>query len=84
MRFKLSSDTLFTKGFLRINIAIGLTITVIALYLIFTGEYPSMKEREAREIILNRFAVGGLIYMGLVWSACQLSKPFMKRKSQNH
>ena len=79
----MTSSNLFTRRFLRINIGIGLIVTVVSLYLIFTGEYPSLEARHASEAVLNRFAIGGLIYMGLVWSACQLGKPFMKKKPKS-
>lgn len=83
MRFEISRQTLFSRIFFRLNIAIGLTITLVALYLIFTGDYPSHQTRQASEAVLNRFAIGGLIYMGVVWSACQFGKPFMKDKTSS-
>ena len=79
MPFNLSRDTFFSKVFLRINIALGLLVTIGALAMIFTGEYPSNQARHASEAVLNRFAIGGLLYMAIVWSACQLGKPFMKK-----
>jgi len=83
MHFDLSSKSLFSRRFLRANIALGLTITVVALYMIFTGDYASHQARQASEAVFNRFAIGGLIYMAVVWSACQFSKPFMKSKSKS-
>lgn len=83
MPFNLSSKSFFTRRFLRANIALGLTITVVALYMIFTSDYTNNQARQANEAVLNRFAIGGLIYMAVVWSACQFSKPFMKSKSKS-
>lgn len=83
MRFDFSSKSLFTRRFLRANIAIGLAVTVVALYMIFTGDYPTHQARKASETVLNRFAIGGLIYMAVVWSTCQFGKPFMKGNSKS-
>lgn len=83
MPFNLTNKDLFSRRFLRANIAIGLTITLVALYMIFTGDYANDQARKASEAVLNRFAIGGLIYMALVWSACQFGKPFMKRKTES-
>lgn len=82
MRFDFSSKSLFTRRFLRANIAIGLGITVVALYMIFTGDYATYQARQASEAVLNRFVIGGLIYVAVVWSTCQFGKPFMKKKSK--
>lgn len=73
----------FTRRFFRTNIALGLAVTAGALYLIFTGDYANLEARHASEAVLNRFAVGGLIYMGIVWSACQFSKPFMQKNRKS-
>jgi len=83
MRFNLTSRNLFSRGFLRANIALGLSITVGALYMIFTGDYADYQARQASEAVLNRFAIGGLVYMAVVWSACQFGKPFMKKQSKS-
>jgi len=83
MSLDLISKSLFTRRFLRANIAIGLAVTALALYLIFTNDYSSLQDRKASEALLNRFALGGLIYMALVWSACQLGKPFMQNRSKS-
>lgn len=83
MPIRFDRNTLFSRSFLRANIAVGLLVTVVALYMIFTGDYASHQTRLASETVLNRFAVGGLIYMGIVWSACQLGKPFMRKQNKN-
>ncbi len=82
MRFDFT-ESLFTRGFLRANIAIGLSITLVALYMIFTGDYADYQARKAAEAVLNRYVMGGLIYMAVVWSACQFGKPFMKSRSKS-
>lgn len=83
MPFNLTDKPFFTRRFFRANIALGLTITMVALYLIFTGDYATYQARKAGEAVLNRYVIGGLIYMALVWSACQFGKPFMKSRSKS-
>lgn len=53
------------------NIAVGLSIFAAAVYFIITGEYSSLAERQATEGLLNKLAIGGMLYSVACWYADQ-------------
>ena len=64
------------RRFLRGNIALGLLVFIIAVFLTLTGEYTNLGDRQAAESLYNYMAFGGLIYAALAWMICVMSKPF--------
>lgn len=53
------------------NIAVGATVFAAAVYFIITGEYSSLTERQASEGLLNKLAIGGVLYSVACWYADQ-------------
>ena len=70
------------KRIFRINMLIGLTITIIATYLIITGSYEGIEARRSTEAILGWTAIAGVIYTVGFWFACMFRKQFFQRSSE--
>lgn len=63
---------------LRINMLLGLGITVISTYMIITGTYDNIQERQTQETILGVIALAGLFYTFVSWLACVFRKQFFQ------
>lgn len=74
------SDTTIRKlqKALRINMLMGLAITVIATYLIITNTYPNIQARQSQETVLSIIALSGLFYTFVSWLACVFRKQFFQ------
>ena len=62
---------------LHMNMLLGLLAVAIAVGLIITGEYANLTARQAAEAVLNRIAVGGLLYVVIFWLIDTFTKPFL-------
>jgi hypothetical protein len=73
----LSTDkALHRRRLLRFNILAALLVLMVSVYMIITGEYSSLQERQSADAIYNILAVGSLLYMAVVWVSCVMTKPF--------
>jgi len=79
------SDTMLQKfkRIFRINMLIGLIITVVATYMIITGTYDGIESRRSTETILSWTAIAGVIYTVGFWFACMFRKQFFQRSSES-
>ena len=64
------------RNLLRMNIALGLIVILVAYGYNVTGEYASLAEIQAADAKFNTIAVGGLLYSVATFLFCQVSKPF--------
>jgi len=64
------------RRLLRMNILLAFVVFAFSVYLILTGEYNTLQERNSTELIYNVMAIGSLVYMAVVWISCMMSKPF--------
>lgn len=71
------------KRIFRINMLIGLIITVVATYMIITGSYDGIEARRSTETILSWTAIAGVIYTVGFWFACMFRKQFFQRSSES-
>jgi presenilin-like A22 family membrane protease len=70
------------KRIFRVNMAIGFLVTAISVYLILTGHYDNLQQRIGAEALMNKIAVGGLLYVAGFWYMCVFRKQiFSKIKS---
>lgn len=70
------------KRIFRVNMAIGFLVTAISVYLILTGHYDNLQQRIGAEAMMNKIAVGGLLYVAGFWYMCVFRKQiFSKIKS---
>ena len=78
------SDTLLDKfkRIFRINMLVGLVITVIATYLIITGQYDTIQSRQISESVLGWTAIAGLLYTVGFWFACMFRRQFFQSSSK--
>lgn len=76
MKFLQNTDGRILRRIFRANMALGLTVTVVASYLMITGQYESLQARQAAETVLGYLAIGGLLYIVIFWYICTFSKPF--------
>jgi|GEM_PF-3292463 len=56
--------------FFRTNILLGFVVTAVAVFLMATGHYTNIQQREASEAVLVWTGIGGLIYMAMFLSLC--------------
>ncbi len=66
---------------LRLNMLLGLSVTVISTYMIITGQYDSIQSRQAEETLLSWVAIIGLMYTFGFWIACVFRNQFFKNTS---
>lgn len=64
------------RRILRINIALGLLVFLLAFGLNIAGEYNNLGELKAADTLFNYVAIGGLLYAAVAWIFCVMSKPF--------
>ena len=63
---------------LRFNMFLGLTVTVVATYMIVTGTYDSIQSRTSEETLLSWIAIIGLLYTFGFWIACVFRRQFFQ------
>ena len=72
------------RHLLKLNILLAFVVFALSVYLMLTGEYSTLQERKAAELVYNLMAIGSLVYMAVVWISCMMSKPFwFNAKSEN-
>lgn len=67
------------KRIFRINMLIGLVITIAAIYMIITGTYEGIDTRRSTEAILGWTAIAGVLYTVSFWFACMFRKQFFQK-----
>lgn len=67
---------------LRLNMFLGLLVTVISTYLIITGNYDSIQSRQNEETLLSWAALIGLFYTFVFWILCVFRNQFFKSDHQ--
>lgn len=63
----------------RANMALGLLISVAAVYFIITGQYANLETRKTMETLLNIAFFGGILYIVLFWYACAFTRPVLEK-----
>ncbi len=63
---------------LRFNMLLGLVVTVVSTYMVITGTYDNIQQRETQETILSALALFGLFYTFVFWIACVFRKQFFQ------
>jgi len=76
MKILSENSALRRRRFLRLNIFVALIVLIVSAFMIITGEYSSLQERQSADAIYNILAIGSIIYMAAVWISCVMTKPF--------
>jgi len=76
MKILSTDNALRRRRLLRYNILAALLVLVVSVYMIITGEYSSLQERQSADAIYNILAIGSILYMAVVWVSCVMTKPF--------
>ncbi len=63
---------------LRANMLLGLVVTIVTTYMVITGTYENIQQRESQETMLSVIALGGLFYTFMFWIACVFRKQFFQ------
>ena len=63
---------------LRVNMLLGLTVTIVSTYMIITGTYDNIESRQAGETMLSWVAIIGLMYTFGFWITCVFRNQFFK------
>jgi len=76
---RLSDNTLSKlKKVLRINMLLGVLVTIVSTYLMITGTYDNIQQREAQEMLLSIIALSGIFYTFVLWLTCVFRKQFFQ------
>ncbi|HEX5635510.1 MAG TPA: hypothetical protein VFY78_00355 [Gammaproteobacteria bacterium] len=71
------------KRIFRINMLIGFLVAAVSVYMILTGHYDNLQQRLGAEALMNKVAVGGLLYVAGFWYMCVFRKQiFSKSESK--
>ena len=73
------SKELKLKRIFRLNMAIGFLVTAVSVYLILTGHYDNLQQRIGAEAMMNKVAVGGLLYVAGFWYMCVFRKQIFSK-----
>ena len=76
MKILSKNSALRRRRFLRLNILGALIVLIVSVFMIITGDYSSLQERQAADAIYNILAIGSIIYMVVIWISCVMTKPF--------
>ncbi len=76
MKILSKNNALQRRRFLRLNILGALIVLIVSAFMIITGEYSSLQERQSADAIYNILAIGSIIYMAVIWISCVMTKPF--------
>jgi hypothetical protein len=76
MKILSENKALRRRRVLRLNILAALFIFIVSAYMVVTGDYASLQERQSADQIYNTLMIGSLIYMAAVWVSCVMTKPF--------
>ncbi len=76
MKILNENKALRIRRILRLNILTAFIVLIVAIYMIITGEYASLQERQSADSFYNILVTGSILYMALVWISCVMSKPF--------
>lgn len=83
MKFRFSQLYLRKCLLVSTNIAAGLVAFVIGLTAIVFGDYESLAARQASEALLNKIAIGGLVYAAVFWMFQALGQPCVVRNDSS-
>lgn len=61
------------------NMALGVAVFAVAVYFMITGEYANLPARQTTEALLNKFAIGGLLYSAVAWYVDQFARPMFSK-----
>lgn len=70
------NNALRRQRVLRLNIIAALLVLIVSAYMVITGEYSSLQERESADSLYNILMIGSILYMAAVWISCVMTKPF--------
>ena len=76
MKILSKNSALRRRRFLRLNILGALIVLIVSVFMIITGDYSSLQERQSADAIYNILAIGSIIYMVVIWISCVMTKPF--------
>lgn len=64
------------------NMALGIAVFAAAVYFMITGEYANLVARQAQEAMLNKVALGGMLYVAVSWYLDQFYRPTLAEPSR--
>ena len=76
MKILTKNAALRLRRILRLNILTALVVLIVSIYMIITGEYASLQERQSADSFYNILVTGSILYMAVVWISCVMTKPF--------
>lgn len=68
------SDETRLQRIFRVNMLIGFVVAAVTVYFILTGHYDNLQQRLGAESLLNKIAIGGILYTVGFWYLCVFRK----------
>ena len=72
-------NELTLKKIFRINMLIGMMVVAGSVYFILTGHYDNLEQRLGAEALMNKIAIGGLLYLVGFWYMCVFRKQIFSK-----
>jgi len=82
MKMLSSKGAILRTRILRLNILLGLIVLITTFFMMMTGEYSTLAERNEADQMYNLIMIGSILYMAAVWFGCVFTKPFWKPESR--
>lgn len=76
MKILTENKALRRRRFLRLNILVALLVFIVSAYMVVSGDYSSLQERQSADQVYNILMIGSIVYMAAVWVSCVMTKPF--------
>jgi presenilin-like A22 family membrane protease len=76
------SDESRLQRIFRVNILIGILVAAATVYFILTGHYENLQQRIGAESLMNKIALGGILYAIGFWYLCVFRKQIFARLSK--
>ncbi len=61
------------------TMALGVVVFAVAVYFMVTGEYANLAARQTTEALLNKVAIGGLMFSAAAWYVDQFARPIFAK-----
>lgn len=76
MKLLNENKALRRRRILRLNILAAFVVMLASAYMILTGDYASLQQRQTADTLYNTLIIGSILYMAAVWISCVMTKPF--------
>ncbi len=74
-------NELTLKKLFRVNMLLGMLVVAGSVYFMLTGHYDNLQQRLDAEAVMNKVAIGGLLYVVGFWYMCVFRKQIFSKNN---